>query len=64
MKGIQTILVGKCFRNVKDGRDMAIFIAYQIDHVGGFYKLVAAKVKKEFVKFLIAKALEDINSAA
>lgn len=50
MKGIQTILVGKCFRNVKDGLDMAIFIAYPIDHVGGFYRLVAAKVKKKLTK--------------
>ncbi len=50
MKGIRTILVGKCFRNIKDGRDVAIFIAYKLDHVGEFYNLVAARFKKDLTK--------------
>ncbi len=46
MKGIQTILVVKCFRNVKDGRDTAIVLQYDANHIGGFYRVVAAKSAK------------------
>ena len=46
MKGIQTILVGKCFRDIKDGRDTAIVLEYDINHIGGFYRIVAAKSAK------------------
>ncbi len=50
MKGIRTILVGTCFRNIKDGRDVAIFIAYKLDHIGGFYNLVAVRFKQGLTK--------------
>lgn len=42
----QTAFVVKCFRDIKDGRDTAIVLEYDIKHIGGFYRIVAAKTTK------------------
>lgn len=42
----KTAFIVKCFRDIKDGRDTAIVLEYDINHIGGFYRIVAAKSAK------------------